>query len=214
METSGCRSDHRPHGTIVAGTLALEAHNDGIGQRSECTVRLPISMKFPALSKPTVSMPQPTMGRRILVVDDNRDSAATLGMLLKLTGIETCTGHEGVESVEKAAEFTARRDLARHRPAKSNGYDACRRVLEASWGNSMKAVALNGFEREETGESQKTPVSRVISSNPRPCCVNNAARRTRWHSRLTEFVRCPSAEGPLYPVFSALVHDSTLRRAT
>lgn len=42
-------------------------------------------------------------GRKILVVDDNRDAAATLAILLRMGGNETHTAHDGEEALAKAA---------------------------------------------------------------------------------------------------------------
>ncbi len=42
---------------------------------------------------------------RILVVDDNRDSATSLGMMLKLMGNETRTAHDGLAAVQAAEQF-------------------------------------------------------------------------------------------------------------
>ncbi|MGH8565323.1 MAG: hypothetical protein ACREXW_15040 [Gammaproteobacteria bacterium] len=60
-------------------------------------MRLPILIDKPQEqqpSEPTGTEQTATTARRILVVDDNRDSAASLAMLLKLTGNETYTAHE------------------------------------------------------------------------------------------------------------------------
>ena len=38
--------------------------------------------------------------RRVLVVDDNRDSALTLAKMLQLIGDEVRTAHDGIEAFE------------------------------------------------------------------------------------------------------------------
>lgn len=43
--------------------------------------------------------------RSILVVDDNRDSATSMAMMLKLMGNEVHTAHDGIEAVEAAGQF-------------------------------------------------------------------------------------------------------------
>ena len=83
----------------------VEAHSGGLGQGSEFVVRLPIagrSVETAAAIAP-VEEPATSAARRILVVDDNRDAAESLAMLLKLTGNETHTAHDGLEAVETAA---------------------------------------------------------------------------------------------------------------
>ena len=57
------------------------------------------------------TLPRAAHGRAqaaILVVDDNRDSAASMAMMLKLTGNEVRTAHDGIEAVEVAERFALR----------------------------------------------------------------------------------------------------------
>jgi CheY-like chemotaxis protein len=56
------------------------------------------------------------------VVDDNRDNAESLAMLLGLTGNETQTAHDGLEAVEKAAAFRPDVVLLDIGLPKMNGY--------------------------------------------------------------------------------------------
>ncbi|HKR21386.1 MAG TPA: PAS domain S-box protein, partial [Pyrinomonadaceae bacterium] len=79
----------------------IEARSAGEGQGSEFVVRLPILDKPAqadrgASNESTGSKPQ----RRILIVDDNKDSADSLAMLLEITGNQTYMAHDGVEAVE------------------------------------------------------------------------------------------------------------------
>jgi CheY-like chemotaxis protein len=87
--------------------------------------------------------------RRILVVDDNRDSAISLGMMLSLMGNEIRTAHDGLEAVEKAAAFRPDVMLLDIGLPKLNGYDVCRHVREQPWGKGMFIVALTGWGQEE-----------------------------------------------------------------
>ena len=86
---------------------------------------------------------------RILVVDDNRDSATALALLLKLTGNETCTAYDGLEAVNSAATFRPDVILLDIGLPKMNGYDACRRIREQPWGAQAVMVALTGWGRDQ-----------------------------------------------------------------
>jgi PAS domain S-box-containing protein len=71
----------------------VEVNSDGIGKGTELVVRLPImaGATKPSPPEPPTSESSRTTARRILVVDDNRDSAESLAMLLKLTKNDTHT---------------------------------------------------------------------------------------------------------------------------
>ncbi len=128
----------------------VEVHSAGIGQGSEFVVRLPILVETakPA-PEPTVSEPTRTTARRILVVDDNWDSAESLAILLELTGNKTHTAYDGLEAVEAAATFKPDVVLLDIGLPKLNGYEAARKIREEPWGKSMMLVALTGWGQEE-----------------------------------------------------------------
>jgi CheY-like chemotaxis protein len=87
--------------------------------------------------------------RRILVVDDNRDSATSLGMILSLLGNEIRTAHDGLEGVEAAAAFRPDLILLDIGLPKLNGYEACRRIREQPWGQGVVIIACTGWGQEE-----------------------------------------------------------------
>lgn len=78
-----------------------------------------------------VSEPTATTARRILVVDDNRDAALSLAMLLALTGDETHTAHDGLEAVEAAARLKPDVILLDIGLPKMNGYEVAARYAES-----------------------------------------------------------------------------------
>ena len=131
----------------------VEARSDGLGKGSEFVVRLPVLVAADAgaaswrleNSEKVAAGPK----RRILVVDDNRDAADSLGMMLSLMGNETRTAHDGLEAVEAAAAFRPDVMLLDIGLPKLNGYDVCRRIREQPWGKGMVIVALTGWGQEE-----------------------------------------------------------------
>ncbi len=129
---------------------SVEARSDGSGQGSEFTVRLPILQ----LTQQTVAAqaednPTTKSKIRILVVDDNVDSALSLGMMLKLMGNEIHTVHDGLAAVEAAEQFRPDMILLDIGLPKLNGYDVCRRIREQPWSDGAKIVALTGWGQEE-----------------------------------------------------------------
>ena len=135
----------------------VEVHSAGIGHGTEFVVRLPIIIEAtnPPPPEPIVSEPTTTSGHRILVVDDNLDAAASLAMLLKLTGNETHTAHDGLEAVEAVANFRPEIVLLDIGLPKLNGYEACRRIREQPWGQNIVIVALTGWGQDEDREKSR-----------------------------------------------------------
>jgi signal transduction histidine kinase/ActR/RegA family two-component response regulator len=131
---------------------AVTAHSEGQDQGSEFVVRLPILVepieREPAYESPS-SKALPTPARKILVVDDNRDSAHTLALLLKRTGNQTRTAHDGAEAVETAADYAPDVILLDIGLPKMNGYEACRAIRELPRGKEIAIVALTGWGQDE-----------------------------------------------------------------
>jgi CheY-like chemotaxis protein len=132
----------------------VQAHSEGQGRGSEFVVRLPAHFEMPQASEPAAE-PAPKTAHRILVVDDNRDAATTLAMLLKMAGNVTRTAHDGLEAVEAAATFRPDVVLLDIGLPKLNGYDVCRRIREQPWGKDMVLVALTGWGQEEDHRMSK-----------------------------------------------------------
>ena len=83
------------------------------------------------------------------MVDDNRDSADSLGMLLRLKGNDIRTAHDGLEAVAAADTFRPELVLLDIGLPKLNGYDAARRIRQQPWGAAVVLVALTGWGQEE-----------------------------------------------------------------
>jgi len=129
---------------------AVCAHSAGLGQGSEFVVRLPIlGEEQQRPTAPPAQQPTAMTARRILVVDDNRDSATSLAMLLQLTGNETHIAHDGLEALAAAAKFHPDVVLLDLGMPKLNGYETARRIREQPWGKDMVLVALTGWGQEE-----------------------------------------------------------------
>ena len=129
---------------------SVEARSEGRGRGSEFVVRLPVLIQnAEAEPQPEPVSERVVTARRILVVDDNRDSAMSLAMLLKVTGNDTRTAHDGVEAIELAEAYRPAVILLDIGLPKMNGYDACRRIRAQPWGEDILMVALTGWGQEE-----------------------------------------------------------------
>jgi CheY-like chemotaxis protein len=118
---------------------------------SEFIVHLPIS-KGAAAGRPQEpaanNRAHKTFGR-ILVVDDNRDSAESLAQLLESLGNTTLTAFDGYEALEVGTKFHPNVVLLDIGLPKLNGYDTARKIREQPWGHKAVIVALTGWGKEE-----------------------------------------------------------------
>jgi PAS domain S-box-containing protein len=132
----------------------IEARSEGLGKGSEFIVTLPVAGS-PATDGQSGSATSPTAAtaeaghHRVLVVDDNRDSAESLALLLRLAGNETHTAYDGREALTVAAKVQPDVLLLDIGLPEMNGYDVCRRVREQPWGQDVLIVALTGWGQEE-----------------------------------------------------------------
>lgn len=86
---------------------------------------------------------------RILVVDDNHDSALSLAMMLSIMGHETRTAHDGESAVATAESFLPEVVLLDIGLPKLNGYEVAQRIRESAWGQSMFLIAVTGWGQDE-----------------------------------------------------------------
>lgn len=127
----------------------VEPRSAGEGQGSEFVVRLPILVRSSAQA-PTPLPAEPVVpARRILIVDDNRDSADSLALLLEITGNQTFVAHDGYEAIAAAEKHRPEVVLLDIGLPKLSGHDVCRRVREQPWGKDIVMLALTGWGQEE-----------------------------------------------------------------
>ncbi len=134
----------------------IEAKSDGLGQGSEFIVRLPVLMESVTPSSNFMTITEKTVtSRRILVVDDNIDSAESLAMLLEITGHEVRMAHDGREAVNVASAFLPEVILLDIGLPKLNGYEAAREIRQHPWGVKMTLIALTGWGQDEDRQKSK-----------------------------------------------------------
>jgi PAS domain S-box-containing protein len=132
---------------------AVEAHSEGKGKGSEFIVRLPIlsaaNTDLLTLDVADIRQDNSQNSCRILVADDNVDAVSSLATMLRMMGHETRSARDGLEAFERAREFHPQIIFLDIGMPKLNGYDACRRIREQSWGRDIFIVALTGWGQVE-----------------------------------------------------------------
>jgi signal transduction histidine kinase len=132
----------------------VEVHSAGLDQGSEFIVCIPSAVRTAGVREirqasgavPATGAPQDL---RILIVDDNRDSANSLAMLLRLQGYETLTAYDGKSAlrvVEDTHPHVVLQDLGM--PGMS-GYEVARRLSEEPSTRTTVLFALSGYGTAE-----------------------------------------------------------------
>jgi PAS domain S-box-containing protein len=128
----------------------VTASSEGPGKGSEFVVRLPLAVG-PALdvARPRTSTHAQTIPIRVLVVDDNRDGADSLGDLLERLGTEVQVVHDGPAALEALGRFKPSMVLMDIGMPEMSGYEVARRIRAMPEHRELMLVALTGWGQEE-----------------------------------------------------------------
>ncbi len=161
MFSQGERTSRRSQGGLGIG-LALvrrllemhggnvRAESAGRDRGSRFTVRLPLGPAAHALPERASARPeQAAPPRRVLVVDDNRDAANSLGMLLKFLGADVAVAHDGPGALEAFESYRPAIVLLDIGMPGMNGYDVARAIRGRPAGRGVPLIALTGWGQEE-----------------------------------------------------------------
>ena len=160
-------SGERTHGGLGIGlTLAkrlaelhggtVRAESEGAGRGSEFILRLPMALAegdgTPAHGvSPDLAAP----AQRILIVDDNRDAADSLALILQLKGSDVRMVYEGRAAIEMAAEFRPTVILLDIGLPGMNGYEVARELRRLPGGQSLLLVATTGWSQPSDRERSR-----------------------------------------------------------
>jgi PAS domain S-box-containing protein len=132
---------------------SAEAHSDGPGRGSEFIIRLPVGGGPDPSGGSTVNQEpvaqQPVTPLRVLVVDDNADSADTLAMLLRLSGHEVAVARDGYGAVDMTTTFGPELILLDIGLPGISGYEAAKRIRELPDSGRIQLVALTGWGQDD-----------------------------------------------------------------
>jgi signal transduction histidine kinase/CheY-like chemotaxis protein len=138
---------------------SVSATSPGVGRGSTFTVRLPLIEPIDVQVKPArPGLGLPAISRhRILVVDDNRDAATTLALLLTALGHEVDSAFGGQEGIEKAEAMRPDLILLDLGMPVMNGIEAATHIRASLHGKDITLVALTGWGQEQ--DFQRTRVA-------------------------------------------------------
>jgi CheY-like chemotaxis protein len=128
----------------------IEAHSPGVGRGSEFTIKLPLAKsnagELGGTTPPRTTKLSP---RRILVVDDNRDVAESLAMLLESIGMRVRVAYDGQSALEAAAAFRPEVLFVDLGMPTMDGYETARHLRRLTDGDDFFLVALTGWGQED-----------------------------------------------------------------
>jgi CheY-like chemotaxis protein len=134
----------------------VEARSEGMERGSEFVVRLPrrheSQRETPRPARVAASAPpsrssdrSETSGQRILLVEDNQDSATMLAGLLESLGHRVQTTHDGYTALSAVDTFRPQVVLLDIGLPEMNGYEVARRIRKRRGGHAPLLVALTGY---------------------------------------------------------------------
>ncbi|WP_265921273.1 PAS domain-containing hybrid sensor histidine kinase/response regulator [Cupriavidus nantongensis] len=149
-----CRSLVELHG----GTIAASSAGPGLG--STFTVRLPLPAARPSDDAHHAALPAAGQDKadlqvqRILLVDDNRDAADSLAMLLEMCGHEVTIAYDGSEALHVAPRCRPHIALIDLAMPGMDGFEVVRAMRGVAGTEATRFVALTGFgqptDRQQT----------------------------------------------------------------
>jgi CheY-like chemotaxis protein len=120
-------------------------------------------VRIPAVAGAAASVPQATdqpmaaeteHGMRVLIVDDNVDSAESLARLLQMLGYHTRTECDGLSAVQAAESFAPHAVFLDLGLPRLNGFEAAKRIRQQA-GKDLLLVAISGWGQESDRRRSK-----------------------------------------------------------
>ncbi len=149
----------------------IEAFSEGLSKGSEFVVKLPLlsthsAATIDATAIPGVALPHHS-SVRLLVVDDNVDSANSLAMLLRLQGLQVLVAHDGATAIEIAERERPDAIFLDLGMPELDGYEVARRLRAIPELRSTHLIALTGWGNRKIDSARTLPASTNIWSNLR-----------------------------------------------
>jgi signal transduction histidine kinase len=128
---------------------AIEANSEGLGCGSEFTVRLPRrTAQTLEITPDEPAAVASTSRHRILIADDNRDSAETLAALLRMEGHEVTSVHDGPVALSAFSDIKPDVALLDIGMPGLTGYEVARKMRQFSSGASLTLIAITGWGQD------------------------------------------------------------------
>lgn len=156
----GDRSAARTEGGLGIGLTLVQklaamhggtvtAISQGVGRGSEFILRLPATgPNLPINATTSQAAKDPPQGRRILVVDDNHDTATSMAKLLTLMGNQVRTANDGGIALTVARAFVPEFILLDIGLPGMDGYEVARLFRQEACCRDATIIAVSGYGQE------------------------------------------------------------------
>jgi PAS domain S-box-containing protein len=148
------------HRLVAMHGGTVEPYSAGRGKGSEFIIRLPLLSGSPPAAEapaPPPAVEAPRSSCRVLVVDDNKDAAQSLVMMLRLVGHEAALALDGASALRAAEAAPPDVVLCDIGMPGMNGYEVARRLRQQGGTGGPLLVAVTGFgsaeDRRRTAEA-------------------------------------------------------------
>lgn len=160
--TQATRTSDRSQGglglglTLVKGIMQIhegqvKAHSEGLGKGSTFTLILPAINKAPTTTFEAQAPSQVGQSAKplsILIVDDNRDAAHMLAVLLEAQGHQVAVEENPISALETAAAYPPKVFILDIGLPEIDGYELARRLRAQSATSNALFIALTGYGQE------------------------------------------------------------------
>lgn len=136
----------------------VEATSAGPGQGAEFSIRLPLApgaSGVGASPKPAAAASAPAPALRILLVDDNRDSAESLACLLRIAGHEVRVAYDAAEALAAAGSFDPEVGVLDIGLPGMNGLQLASRLRALVTKRTPRLIALTGYGQDSDRERSR-----------------------------------------------------------
>jgi CheY-like chemotaxis protein len=130
---------------------SLTARSEGMGRGNEFVLRLPMQATPPSPEEgsPMTRKPPPGFRRRVLVVDDNRQAAESLCLILEIWGHQSRMVHNGPDAIREALSYRPDVVLLDIGLPGLDGYTVAEQLRQLPNQAHMTLIAMTGYDRDE-----------------------------------------------------------------
>ena len=133
---------------------SLRASSDGVGRGATFEIELPFVAAEAARTPAPTATPK-LEPQRIVVADDNTDSAESLAALLSIAGHSVFVAHDGAGAVRMARALQPTLAILDLGMPGVDGFQAARMIRDEPGGNAITLIALSGFGQPSDRERSR-----------------------------------------------------------